>query len=339
MRYSSIIILRITDFQDFFSFEEFWKSRKLFPIVSKSPRFGWDSKDKALENCCIKIVNDWLEGNSSSYCIKSSSLFKNDGTYIGKLDSEVLSFLTSQNDPVIESNIINLCSLYQLLSKEDRLKALERDIIVIKRSLSLASIDFSKALVNFEEAGKAIAIRINSSEASDDKGYHVVMISNESDRHKVSLSSAQSGKSLCVLQPKGFALALFDNKNQWIREIPIIGKTKSYELIIERISVLSPNKRKLVCKELQPNGNAYIWDECSDVISLCANPHGYVYIISDSFKPLIFNHKFYDSDLVRSVLRGKLNHNERPQYVDFLENGLRIFTNMRIINLTKNEIK
>lgn len=341
MRYSNIIILRITDFQDFFSFEEFWKNRKLFPVVSKDPRFGRSSINNDMEGSCVNIVNEWLEGLPFSYYMNNSLtlLKKIDGAHIGKFDSDVYDFLRSQNDSVIESNLLSLCSLYQLLPKDYRLKAIERDINIIKQSLSLANIDFSKSLVNFEEAGKAISIRIETADISENIGYHVVMISNESARHRVVIISARDEKILCELKPNGFTLALLDNKNQWICEIPIKGRTRSCNLAIERTSESEPNKRKLVCRDTQSNGNSYTWVECSDIISFSANFYGFVFITRDSFKPLIFNHNFYDSDIVRSVLRGKLNRNERPQHVDFLENGIRIFTNMRIIDISKNEIK
>ena len=341
MRYNGIIILRIRDFREFFTFDEFWKNRQLFPIISKSPRFRWASADKQLDNECIDLVKEWLGGGPINYCMESAFLYKRNGTYLGRLDEDVYRYLSGQEDPIIASNLTGLCALYQLLPKDDRLGALQRDIDYIRRSLLLADIDFSKSYIDFEEAGKTMTIPVERTVQHEPEGCHWVLMHNASEMHKVCFCDAQQKDLIFkIVEPSEYCLALFDGKDRWISEKPFeytcpLGKNTYWRVMLK----VTDKRLSLVYREIKDGSIEFERTLSNDIVSYAADSLGCVFLVKDLFKPIqTYRHPDYDSDVIRRTVRKRLEPEEQLIDLTITAEGLEILTSKTVIQINKYQL-
>lgn len=338
MRYNGIIILRIVDFRDFFTFEEFWKNRKLFPLASQDPRFKLGSDDKAIENICITIVNEWLEDEIvPSYRMSGNMVYM--GTkWIGNLDKDVYQWLSSQPDAVIQKNIMGLCALYQLLRKGERLYRLKNDLDVIKSILSLASIDFSKPLIEFEEAGKTVEATFTVCEEGYVYPVHLVWIKNKSNHHKVVLLDKEKrGVVLRTLKPNECTLAVFSSNNQWIAELPVSCSFRDYSTSLIQDEDGSSRRFLQVTHRPPETKRSRTTRLSKPVLSFSADADGYIYVVEDSHHPVRCSHPRFDSERIAGILSHQLEKDEVVLYASINGPSLTVLTNERTFTIAGTE--
>lgn len=341
MRYNGIIILRITDFRDYFSFDEFWKNRKLFPAVSRNQRFCWKLDKDTLDSCLIQIVNEWLEGIQSSFFMKDSIFYSLFGKVLCPVDKEVYKFLASHLDPILrnEENMMGLCALYQLFNEKERKQYLKEDITTINTLLTLDSLDYSKPLVEFEEGGKAFSVGVKV--CSEDFGFpiHLVWIKNKSSRHKVKLRRRMEddtfGETIRELKPKECVLAVFNSENAWIKELPCSYVSPTCSIELKSREDGSPERYLQLRFK-----NKKVIPSFDSVVSFCSDDDGYVFVTDDLYKPIQCCHPYYDSDTIRKSLANEhLKEDEVVLYTEMQHDSLSIFTNYRNLFLSGDRVK
>lgn len=341
MRYNGIIILRITDFRDYFSFDEFWKNRKLFPAVSLDKRFCWNfDQTDTVESHCIKVVNEWLEGKSYTYYLSGSALYSGSGRKICYLDEEVLKYLTSQGNPLLKSdrNVLGLCALFQLF-KGDRVAILNNEMDSVIHALTLASLDYSRPLVEFEEGGKSYSSDIKVCHGEIAYPIHLVWIKNKSSRHKIELRERKDddgqGRTIRMLKPGECILAVFSSDGSWVKELPCYGKMPDRSIYLQEKKDKAP-ERDIVIK-FRNNKEYPLQSE--SVLSICVDKLGYLYVVNDRYRPIRSQHPDFVSDDIRHSLEERLEDGEVVLYVEIQNKALSVYTTFRNIVLSQDDVK
>lgn len=341
MRYNGIIILRISDFREFFSFDEFWKNRKLFPVVSQDKRFCWNfDHEDTVDSHCIRVVNEWLEGKPNSYCLNGAVLYTTSGKKISPVDQDVLTFLMSQTDPFLktEKNILGLCALFQLFGR-NRISILKNEIETIIHSLRCASLDYSQPLVEFEEGGKSYSSDVKVCHGRIVYPVHLVWIKNKSSIHKVELKERRDDGgavgTIRMLKPEECILAVFASDGSWVKELPCSGIMQDRSIILQEKKDRAP-EREIV---IRFRNNKEITFQSDSVLSICADRFGYIYVVNDGYRPIRSEHPDFVSDDIRRSLTDRLEKDEKVLYVEIQDKALSVFTNFRRIILSGEDVK
>lgn len=334
MRYKDVIILRITDFRSFYNFADFWAYRNLFSKTTELCGFWNESlkRDKFIM-ACSEIVKSWINNSPVEYVIKDKCKLHNTSNFVGKfiqpLTEQIDSFLNSHSELKDRDNCkLFLLSLYSLLDRDEQLKRFLSDKDVIARILLNECSDFTKEYVEFNDNANITNVKLNScASAFVNQLTHITLIRNRSEHFGVNLIDSLSNDLVLKLDPGKIALAIFNDKGEFIRELPIYAEYYHYcnKITLE----IEESNRQLNLKYTQ-NGYTNIH---KDIVSFSFDKEGYFIITKDKAVPIKSYHKRFDNYFIENLLYN-LSEDEKPLYISNIgESHVQLITDYRVISV------
>lgn len=334
MRYKDVIILRITDFRSFFNFADFWAYRNLFSKTTQLCGFWNESlkRDKFIM-ACNEIVESWIKNIPGDYVIKDQCKLHKASNFVGKflqpLVEQVDSFLNSHSELKDRDNCkLFLLSLYSLLKREEQLNRFLADKEVIVRILLNECSDFTKEYVEFNDNANIKKVELNiCAKAFVNQLSHITLIRNRSEHFGVNFIDSLSNDLLFKLDPGKIALAVFNYKGEFIRELPTYAEYYHYgnKITLE----VEENNRQLNLKYTQ-NGYTKVH---RDIVSFSFDKDGYFIITNDKASPIKPYHKRFDNYFIEDLI-SDISGDEKPLYISHIGSShLQLMTNYRIISL------
>lgn len=337
MRYKDVIILRITDFRSFFNFADFWAYRNIFSKTTGLRGFWNESlKRDRFIMACHDIVEKWIKNSPFEYVIrdeyklcKTSKSTESIGKFLKPLVDQVNSFLDSHSELKDRDNCeLFLLSLYSLLDRDEQLERFLSDQDVIARILLNERSDFTKEYVEFNDNANITNVKLNCcANTFENHLAHITLIRNRSKYFSVNFIDSLSNDLIFEIDPGKKALAIFNSEGEFIRELPTFAE---YYNDGDKITLEIEDTDRVLNLKCTKNRCTYIH---RDIVSFSFNDNGYCYVVKDSYKPILFNHSYFDQDEIRFKLKSAFSENEYPLYVEIEEPNLKIRTNKREIEI------